>query len=83
MGKKCSSSGAAALMKEFQRAVGGEVPIVGCKCMGKCRDGPNVKVATETQFQIEDDGSVRASSNPLFIGVGLEDVDAIVSRLMG
>ncbi|XP_047334810.1 diacylglycerol O-acyltransferase 3 [Impatiens glandulifera] len=44
MGGKCKKLGAPALMEEFQKTVGVEIAVVGCKCMGKCRTGPNVKV---------------------------------------
>lgn len=85
MGGKCKKSGAVALLEEFQKMVGIEVGVSGCKCMGKCRSGPNVRV----QNNIEgvqaggDDVSVRSPTNPLFIGVGLEDVDLIVASVLG
>lgn len=72
MGNKCRKSGGAALMEEFERVMGVEGAVVGCKCMGKCRDGPNVKV-------VEGGGG----RNPLCIGVGLEDVGLIVANLLG
>ncbi|KAK4492550.1 hypothetical protein RD792_003362 [Penstemon davidsonii] len=75
MGGKCKKSGAALLLDEFQRAVGIEGAVSGCKCMGKCRDGPNVKVV--------EDNNVKSSSNPLCVGVGLEDVGLIVSNFLG
>ncbi|KAL3849833.1 hypothetical protein ACJIZ3_011715 [Penstemon smallii] len=74
MGGKCKKSGASALLDEFQRAVGIEGVVSGCKCMGKCRDGPNVKVV--------EDNNVKSSSNPLCVGVGLEDVGLIVSNFL-
>lgn len=73
MGGKCKKSGAAMLLENFQKAVGVEAAVVGCKCMGKCRDGPNVRVRNN-----ED-----AVANPLCIGVGLEDVDSIVTNFFG
>ncbi|KAL2525722.1 hypothetical protein Adt_10776 [Abeliophyllum distichum] len=85
MGGKCKKSGAAALLQEFQRIVGIEVGVTGCKCMGKCRDGPNVRVHNNLEG-IQAGGvdvSVRSSNNPLFIGVGLEDVDLIVANMLG
>ncbi|XP_024995180.1 diacylglycerol O-acyltransferase 3, cytosolic [Cynara cardunculus var. scolymus] len=72
MGGKCKKSGAAVLLENFQKAVGGgeaAALVVGCKCMGKCRDGPNVKVGN-------------GNGNPLCIGVGLEDVDSIVNDFL-
>ncbi|KAL2548594.1 hypothetical protein Fot_10124 [Forsythia ovata] len=85
MGAKCKKSGAAALLQEFQRMVGIEVGVSGCKCMGKCRDGPNVRVHNNLEG-IQAGGvdvSVRSPNNPLFIGVGLEDVDLIVANMLG
>ncbi|MFS8034957.1 putative diacylglycerol O-acyltransferase [Helianthus anomalus] len=75
MGGKCKRSGAAMLLENFQAAVGGEATVVGCKCMGKCRDGPNVKVHSE---DVEP-----AVTNSLCIGVGLEDVETIVTNFFG
>ncbi|CDO98685.1 unnamed protein product [Coffea canephora] len=74
MGGKCKKSGAAALLGELQRLVGIEGAVSGCKCMGKCRDGPNVRILK---------GPSESVTNPLCIGVGLEDVDLIVSNFFG
>ncbi|KAG0475924.1 hypothetical protein HPP92_012765 [Vanilla planifolia] len=42
MGGKCRKSGAMELLQEFERKVGIEGAVVGCKCMGKCKQGgPN------------------------------------------
>ncbi|KAL3508021.1 hypothetical protein ACH5RR_033403 [Cinchona calisaya] len=73
MGGKCKKSGAAALLGEFQKLVGIEGAVSGCKCMGKCRDGPNVRILNDP---------VKTASNPLCIGVGLEDVDSIVANFI-
>jgi hypothetical protein len=82
MGGKCRKSGAAALLEEFQEAVGIEGAVSGCKCMGKCRDGPNVKVLNG--FGGDDDNSLGISPRrSLCIGVGLEDVKLIVASLIG
>ncbi|KAI7741875.1 hypothetical protein M8C21_032447 [Ambrosia artemisiifolia] len=75
MGGKCKKSGAAMLLENFQAAVGGEATVVGCKCMGKCRDGPNVMVRSEEVAS--------PSTNSLCIGVGLEDIDSIVTNFFG
>ncbi|XP_073043358.1 diacylglycerol O-acyltransferase 3-like [Primulina eburnea] len=72
MGGKCKKSGAEAVLDEFKKVVGIEGAVSGCKCMGKCKDGPNVRVQ-----------SGEVGNNPLFIGVGLDDVDMIVSNLLG
>ncbi|KAI8004115.1 Diacylglycerol O-acyltransferase 3 [Camellia lanceoleosa] len=82
MGGKCKKSGAPALLEEFQRVLGAEGAVVGCKCMGKCRDGPNIRVLNYTGG-VEAEGvddSVRIPANPLCIGVGFEDVGLIVAN---
>lgn len=76
MGNKCKKSGGAALLEELARLVGVEGAVVGCKCMGKCRDGPNVRVLNSIE-------SVRTPANPLCVGVGLEDVGVILSNFFG
>lgn len=84
MGGKCKKSGAASLLDEFQRVLGAEASIVGCKCMGKCRDGPNVRILNYSGVQAEClDDSVRVPSNPLCMGVGFEDVGLIVANFLG
>ncbi|KAL5538776.1 hypothetical protein UlMin_043916 [Ulmus minor] len=74
MGNKCKKSGAAALFAEFEQAVGMEGAVVGCKCMGKCKVAPNVRV--------RNDQAEGAETNTLFQGVGLENVSAIVANLL-
>lgn len=81
MGGKCKKSGATAILEEFQRVLGMEGSVSGCKCMGKCRTAPNVKVSTN-EATAEDD-SVRVPSNSLCIGVGLDDVSKIVANILG
>ncbi|GAB4859003.1 hypothetical protein Ancab_010474 [Ancistrocladus abbreviatus] len=76
MGGKCKKSGAPALIEEFQRVLGFESTVVGCKCMGKCKSGPNVRVTDSSD-------TMQAASNPLYIGVGLEDVGLIVANYLG
>ncbi|KAL1567401.1 diacylglycerol O-acyltransferase 3-like [Salvia divinorum] len=70
MGGKCKKSGAGALLDELKRVVGIEGAVSGCKCMGKCRDGPNVKLVGH------------AAANSLCIGVGLEDVNVIMAKFI-
>ncbi|KAJ9699973.1 hypothetical protein PVL29_005690 [Vitis rotundifolia] len=85
MGGKCKKSGAEALLEEFERVVGVEGAVVGCKCMGKCREGPNVRVLNSIDG-VEAEGmddSVRTPTNPLCVGVGLQDVGIIVSNFFG
>ena len=76
MGGKCKKSGSNQLLAAFEATVnnsgiGCEVQVVGCKCMGKCRNAPNVRV------QKEEDG------NQLHMGVGIGDVDLIVGHHFG
>ncbi|CAN6340534.1 unnamed protein product [Urochloa humidicola] len=77
MGGKCKKSGALALLQEFEKTVGTGGAVVGCKCLGKCGLGPNVRLRSEVSAE----GSMKR--NPLCIGVGLEDVGAIVAGLFG
>lgn len=78
MGGKCKKSGGALLLDGFQRAMTGfEGSAVACKCMGKCRDGPNVRVVNETDTVMTD--SVRTPSKTVCVGVGLQDVETIVT----
>lgn len=74
MGNKCKKSGGGALLEEFQRALGTEGGVVACKCMGKCRDGPNVKLFHSAAYHH------LTPPDPLCIGVALEDVGAIVGN---
>ncbi|KAL6553268.1 hypothetical protein OROGR_007110 [Orobanche gracilis] len=80
MGGKCKKSGAVALLDEFQRAVGIEGAVSGCKCMGKCREGPNVRVSNQFDGYLADK-SVKADS--LCVRVGMEDVEVIVANFLG
>lgn len=82
MGGKCKKSGAPALMEEFRRAVGNDGAVVGCKCMGKCKSGPNVRVMNG-ENNVDDGDSLRTPSNPICVGVGLEDVELIVANYFG
>ncbi|CAL1398765.1 unnamed protein product [Linum trigynum] len=82
VGGKCKKQGALELMDQFQRKVGGEATVATCKCLGKCKNAPNVRVSSSCSadgFQ-ELDG---IAEKLLCIGVGLEDVDAIVANLLG
>lgn len=88
MGGKCRKSGGAALLDELQKAVGIKGAVVSCKCMGKCKDGPNVRFCNGaiSQREREGDSAVNVSpspQNPLCIGVGLEDVGVIVANFLG
>ncbi|XWS46381.1 hypothetical protein CRYUN_Cryun14cG0060900 [Craigia yunnanensis] len=83
-GGKCKKMGAAALLEEFERKVGAEGTVVACKCMGKCKTAPNIRVLNSpsgTEERISED-SVRLGINPTCTGVGLQDVDLIVANLL-
>ncbi|XP_020575815.1 diacylglycerol O-acyltransferase 3, cytosolic [Phalaenopsis equestris] len=80
MGGKCKKSGAMDLLQEFEKKVGKEGAVVGCKCMGKCKEGPNVRIVTHCGSK---DELLEVSKKPLCIGVGLEDVGAIVANFLG
>uniref|UniRef100_A0A0A9GPF3 Uncharacterized protein n=1 Tax=Arundo donax TaxID=35708 RepID=A0A0A9GPF3_ARUDO len=77
MGGKCKKSGSLALLQELENKVGTGGAVVGCKCLGKCGLGPNVRLRSEGSAE----GSVK--KNLLCIGVGLEDVGTIVAGLFG
>ncbi|XP_027331091.1 diacylglycerol O-acyltransferase 3, cytosolic [Abrus precatorius] len=86
MGNKCKRSGAAALLQEFEKVVGVEGgAVVGCKCMGKCKSAPNVRIQNSVDHSLAEglNDSVKIPANPLCIGVGIDDVDAIVARFLG
>ncbi|ONK63097.1 uncharacterized protein A4U43_C07F11390 [Asparagus officinalis] len=83
MGGKCKKSGAMELMAEFEKKVGIEGAVVGCKCMGKCREGPNVRFMNQRPAVVAGDGPLKAGKGPLCIGVGLEDVGSIVADFFG
>ncbi|CAN8288532.1 unnamed protein product [Cochlearia groenlandica] len=84
MGGKCKKSGGVLLLDEFQKAMnvveGGSA--VACKCMGKCRDGPNVRVVDGANDVLVVD-SVRTPSKTVCVGVGVEDVETIVTSFFG
>ncbi|QHO52599.1 hypothetical protein HN51_021512 [Arachis hypogaea] len=86
MGNKCKKSGSIALLQEFERVVGANAAaVVGCKCMGKCKSAPNVRIQNSTADKIAKgfNDSVKVLANPLFVGVALEDVETIVARFLG
>ncbi|EYU43361.1 hypothetical protein ABFS82_08G139100 [Erythranthe guttata] len=83
LGGKCKKSGGAALLEKFQSTVGIEGAVTGCKCMGKCREGPVVKVCGAGVADNNSAVKVAAAANSLCMGVGLEDVDMIVANLLG
>ncbi|XP_010271032.1 PREDICTED: uncharacterized protein LOC104607168 [Nelumbo nucifera] len=90
MGSKCKKSGAGAVLEEFERRIDVEGAVVGCKCMGKCRNGPNVRVFSSYCSSVKytntsDDVSVSVTTpanHPLCLGVGIEDVDVILANFL-
>ncbi|KAJ0053293.1 hypothetical protein Pint_00764 [Pistacia integerrima] len=82
MGGKCKKLGAEALLQEFGGKLGAEFAVSGCKCMGKCKDGPNLRVV-DTPNGDQATRMLRPSINSLCIGVGLEDVDIILADILG
>lgn len=91
MGGKCKKAGAMDLLHEFEKKVGGEgeAVVVGCKCMGKCKEGPNVRVSscgsgtTGTTGMVQGEELIRDLRDKLCIGVGLDDVGPIVAHFFG
>lgn len=75
MGGKCKKSGAMQLKAEFEKVVGSESVVDGCKCMGRCKEGPNIRILNHLNKE--------GIMNPLSIGVGLEDVKIIAATYFG
>ena len=44
-GKSCQEQGSAKLLHYIQATAGDELDIVPCKCLGKCEQGPNLRVS--------------------------------------
>jgi diacylglycerol O-acyltransferase 3, plant len=87
MGGKCKKTGSMDLLHEFEKKVGGEgrAVVVGCKCMGKCKEGPNVRVSScgSGTTGTAEGNSARVLRDQLCIGVGLDDVGSIVAHFFG
>lgn len=88
MGGKCKKAGSIDLLHEFEKKVGGEggAVVVGCKCMGKCKEGPNVRVSScgsGTTGTVQGGESIRDLRDKLCVGVGLDDVGPIVVHFFG
>lgn len=81
MGGKCKKSGSEMLLEALEERIsksglGCEVEAVGCKCMGKCRNAPNVRVQTE------EDG-FHGGKGEVHMGVDIGDVDLILAQHFG
>ena len=48
-GKSCQKQGSAKLLHYIQATAGDELDIVPCKCLGKCEQGPNLRVSLPEQ----------------------------------
>nr|AAX62735.1 soluble diacylglycerol acyltransferase [Arachis hypogaea] len=89
MGNKCKKSGSIALLQEFERVVGAEggaaAAVVGCKCMGKCKSAPNVRIQNSTADKIAEgfNDSVKVPANPLCIGVAWRMLKPLWLRFLG
>jgi sRNA-binding protein/(2Fe-2S) ferredoxin len=82
MGGKCKKSGSEVLLGAFEERIsksgmGCEVEAVGCKCMGKCRNAPVVRVQTE-----EEEG-FHGGKGAVHMGVDIEDVNLIIGQHFG
>lgn len=75
MGGKCKKSGAGVILEELERVVGMEGRVCGCKCLGKCKVGPNLRLSGTSSVNSPATGS-------LCLGVGLEDVRSIATNFL-
>ncbi|KAM0859985.1 hypothetical protein ACQ4PT_046840 [Festuca glaucescens] len=73
MGGKCKKSGSLAVLQEFENKLGTSGTVVRCKCLGKCGEGPNVR--------LQSDGSV-GKDGVICTGVDLVDVGDIAASLV-
>ncbi|KAL3140026.1 hypothetical protein ABBQ38_004309 [Trebouxia sp. C0009 RCD-2024] len=48
-GKSCQEQGSAKLLHYIQATAGAELDVVPCKCLGKCEQGPNLRVSLPEQ----------------------------------
>uniref|UniRef100_A0A7N0UD98 Uncharacterized protein n=1 Tax=Kalanchoe fedtschenkoi TaxID=63787 RepID=A0A7N0UD98_KALFE len=72
MGGKCKKSGGSQLLERFQRLAESEdgVSVAGCKCMGRCKNGPNVRLSTSN------------AAPGICSGVEMGDADALLSSFL-
>jgi len=81
MGGKCKKLGSEMLLGAFEERIsksgmGCEVEAVGCKCMGKCRNAPNIRVQT-------DEDGFHGGKGVVHMGVDFGDVDLILAQHLG
>ena len=48
-GKSCKKQGSVKLLQYIQATAGDELDVVPCKCLGKCEQGPNLRVSLPEQ----------------------------------
>lgn len=72
MGGKCRNSGASQLLKQIQSVAAkeGKMTVVECKCLGKCKTSPNIRLSY--------DNAVPA----LCSNVRISEVDSLVSDFL-
>jgi (2Fe-2S) ferredoxin len=73
VGGKCKKSGSLAVLQGFEDKLGTSGTVVRCKCLGKCGEGPNVR--------LQSDGSV-GKDGVICTGVDLVDVGDITANLV-
>jgi (2Fe-2S) ferredoxin len=73
VGGKCKKSGSLAVLQGFEDKLGTSGTVVRCKCLGKCGEGPNVR--------LQSDGSV-GKDGVICTGVDLVDVGDIAANLV-
>lgn len=81
MGGKCKKFGSEMLLETIEERISKsgmacEVEAVGCKCMGKCRNAPNIRVQTE------EDG-FHGAKGVVHTGVDIGDVGLILAQHFG
>ncbi|CAM8998328.1 unnamed protein product [Rhodiola kirilowii] len=73
MSGKCKKFGASQVLDKFKSLAAEEedMNVVGCKCMGKCKEGPNVRLS-----------SVSTAAPAICSGVQIGDVDALITSFL-
>nr|GLL39602.1 uncharacterized protein LOC109184848 [Ipomoea trifida] len=87
MGGKCKKLGAEAILEELERVVemeGGGVSVCGCKCLGKCKVGPNLRLSSSSAAgELSESGVKLPATRSLRLGVGVEDASLILRQELG
>lgn len=87
MGGKCKKLGAEAILEELERVVemeGGGVSVCGCKCLGKCKVGPNLRLSSSSAAgELSESGVNLPATRSLRLGVGVEDASLILRQELG